>query len=512
MRWLSRGITVAVVVIVVAGAALLIRSSVPDLTVGQHFHSYAMFRDAARLQIGSPVVIAGVRVGDISGLTIVGSSARVDLLLRDDIRIPIDSFATRRTDTLFGDSYIVIILGDDPALLKDGDPIQHVEEGGSTDTVLRAIGRTLPKIDNAMENAHDFIGDARKYVTGPFQDRLVAADKWVQEGNIDRPLARANDAMGRFESATTSAADAVADAKPTIDKRLRQVDEAVAKAKTRMREVKQGIVDGFANARTGMDRIDPVVDDMAEVVVAIDKGKGDDYRGTLGKLVNDPELAGDIETTTEAIGAGAASFNMFTKSWLGMRAEGNIFSRNVRIYASAELRSRNDKFYLIELEKSDLGGLPKDSLSDAAGTTQYTRRQSIRDTLRFTAQFGKQIGMLQLRGGIKDSTFGVGADFLMMDGRLRISADVFGAYFPTPRLKMMASYAIMRNVYILGGVDDALNAPGVLRIQTGNSDVPHFFDEVRFGRDYFIGGALHFDDQDLALLLRIYGAMIVGLL
>jgi hypothetical protein len=35
---------------------------------------------------------------------------------------------------------------------------------------------------------------------------------------------------------------------------------------------------------------------------------------------------------------------------------------------------------------------------------------------------------------------------------------------------------------------------------------------VRYGRDYFIGAALHFDDADLSTLLRVYGALLVGLL
>jgi hypothetical protein len=42
--------------------------------------------------------------------------------------------------------------------------------------------------------------------------------------------------------------------------------------------------------------------------------------------------------------------------------------------------------------------------------------------------------------------------------------------------------------------------------------VPIQFDKVRFGRDYFLGAELHFDDADLSMLLRVYGALLVGLL
>src|SRR5689334_7175785 len=113
----------------------------------------------------------------------------------------------------------------------------------------------------------------------------------------------------------------------------------------------------------------------------------------------------------------------------------------------AEIRARNDKFYLVELEKSALGGVLVDALADAAGTTSYTRAQEIHDKLRFTAQFGKQFRFLQIRGGIKDSTFGFGADALLSDGRLRFSADLFGSFERTPRLKVAASYAVLRSIF-----------------------------------------------------------------
>jgi len=65
---------------------------------------------------------------------------------------------------------------------------------------------------------------------------------------------------------------------------------------------------------------------------------------------------------------------------------------------------------------------------------------------------------------------------------------------------------------VLAGVDDALNSPGYLQIVSGNPEAPKTFDEVRFGRDYFAGAMLHFTDEDISVLLRVYGALLVGLL
>src|SRR5215470_597693 len=99
MRWLSRLVSVGVVLVVLTIAVLVIRSRVPDLRVGGGFFTYAKFRDGSRLQVGSPIMIAGVRVGDVTKISIEGRFARIDMRLLDDVRLPLDSFITRRADS-----------------------------------------------------------------------------------------------------------------------------------------------------------------------------------------------------------------------------------------------------------------------------------------------------------------------------------------------------------------------------------------------------------------------------
>jgi len=515
MRWLSRLVSVGVVLVVLTIAVLVIRSRVPDLRVGGGFFTYAKFRDGSRLQVGSPIMIAGVRVGDVTKISIEGRFARIDMRLLDDVRLPLDSFITRRADSPFADSYLEVVpgLGDEGGgrLIRSGEPITHVQEGASTDSVLRAIGTALPKVDNTLDTIHRFVIDSRGWVQGPMDERLVAASGWLGEGHIEPPLTTTERALERIEGATTRAADALAGAAPEVTRRLQRVDEAITAARRGMADGRTTLLEAMRDTREGLDAIDPTVAQMAEVMTAIDRGETNDWRGTLGRLVNDPGTYEAVEDATTSLEEGTHGFNRF-KSWLGARVEYGTFARAFRFYASAEIRARNDKFYLVELSKSALGGVPGDTLTDAAGTTSYTRRQDIRDKLRFTAQFGKQFRFLQLRGGLKDSTFGFGGDALLAEGRLRLSADLFGSFQRTPRLKLAAAFAVFRSIFVIAGIDDALNAPGYLPIVSGNTPVPIDFNEVRYGRDYFVGLALHFDDADLSTLLRVYGALLLGLL
>jgi len=517
VRWVTRLTTGTVIVIVVAAVALLLRAKVPTIEVAGTFRTYAKFRDGSRLASGSPVVIAGVRVGVITKLTVEGQLARIDMELQDGLDLPADSFATRKADSLFGDSYIEIVPDSGEAgsgavrLLKSGEPITHVVEGGSTDALLRGVAAALPRIDNALDVVHDTMIKGRKWVSGPVDDRLDQTVDWLAAGSIEGPLESADRTATRLDDATSRAAEAVASAVPAVPRTLDRVDLAIDSVRKRMRDIKDGLVTGLHDTREGLDQVDQPIAQAGELMAAIDDGGGDDWRGTLGRLINDPGLGDTLEDVTRSGRDAAAGLDRF-RTWLGMRVELDIFSRQVRFYATAELHARNDKFYLLEVERGPLGALPSDSLSDVAGAPDFERRQVIENVSRFTLQFGKHFGALSLRGGIKDSTFGVGGDALLFDDRLKLSADLYGSFQATPRLKVAAALAVFRSVYVMAGVDDALNKPGYLPIILGNPGAPVTFDKVRYGRDYFVGTTLVFTDADIAILLRLYGALIVSLL
>ena len=515
MRAISRIVTIVVVLVVAAGGFGLIYSRMPAQSVGQDFHLFGLFRDGSRLAIGSKVVIAGVRVGEVDRLSIEGGLARADLVLRDvDNKIPVDSWLTKRAESAFGDSYLEIIPGESTTLLGNGAQITHVVEGGSTDTVLRTIARTMPKIDRGLDVVHDFMLSGRRWTEGVLRERADDADRWLVAGTIETPLENADRAMERFENGTNRAGDAIASARPQILDGIERADRAVASARKQIDDVKASLHEQLASARDGMDRVDEPIDNATQLLAAIDAGSGDDWKGSLGRLVNTPDLADDIEDTTDTLREGAAGLNRF-KSWIGMRFEYDIYAQIPRVYVTAELNVRNDKFFLVELSRDPLGALPDTDLSDSPNSANYTRTISIADTTRFTLQFGKRFGPLALRAGVKDSTAGAGVDLLLRHNRIRLSGDAFGSWESKPRLKLTASYAVFRSLYVLGGIDDALSTPGYLNIlpagPTGGSPVPaNDFNHLRYGRDYFIGAALHFDDADLATLLRVYGALLLA--
>ena len=311
--------------------------------------------------------------------------------------------------------------------------------------------------------------------------------------------------MARIEQITTDLRAITKGADPRIEHILRNLDDASAEAKDLVATAKSELTQTGDAIRGKLDKLDGVINHTESISKKIDEDKG-----TLGKLVNDPAIADNVEQITDdAKGFLGTLFGL--KAYVGLRSEYNVGARLLRHYISVELHTRPDKFYLIELEKGPRGAYPDVTLSfdPTVDPNHWIRKTEIRDAIRFTFQFAKRFSWLTLRYGLKESTGGVGADadLQWFDRDLRLTADIFDASFDQyPRVKLTAAYEVFRHVYILGGVDELLNTPTQLSIVKGTSQVPIQFDTFTYGRDYFFGGMLRFNDEDLSALLTVGGS------
>jgi phospholipid/cholesterol/gamma-HCH transport system substrate-binding protein len=521
MQWLRKVVTWSTLLVSVTVAVLFVRSRVTRETIGQGFATYAMFRDGSGLPPGSKVVIAGVQVGEVNALAIQEGLARVGMKLRDDVVIWDDAWAVKRATSLLGDSYIEILPGgpldDGPAdpsrrRLKSGEPIPHVLEGGSTEKVLRNLANAMPRVDSAMIAADRFLLDARRWVSGPFTDGWTKADAWFDEGAISGPLESVAAGAARLDEATASAAQATAGLDDQVLPQLDDTIEALDGATQTVVTANINIKETLGTARQRMDDIDPYLARANAVLLEYSGQTPPEQQGALARMINDDDLGDRIEEGTQSVADFTTGLNR-ASTWLGLRAELNVLAKAPRVYVIAEVSLRNDKFYLIELEKGPQGEIPHSTLSDQLGSDVWTLRTTQDDGVRFSLQWGKRIGNARFRFGLKSSRFGAGADYDTFHKRLRISADVFEAdYADLPRVKLSASLQLFKYIYFTGGVDDLLNPGGYLPIAQwpAAQDVPRFFNEVRYGRDYFFGGMINISDADLASMLRIYGALLLA--
>src|SRR5689334_15824415 len=86
---------------------------------------FGVFRDASGLGRRSRVQIAGIPVGEISDIELVGARAKVWIKIRRDIPVHQDATLKKRSESLLGDYMLDLYAGTDATpLLKDGDEIR----------------------------------------------------------------------------------------------------------------------------------------------------------------------------------------------------------------------------------------------------------------------------------------------------------------------------------------------------------------------------------------------------
>jgi phospholipid/cholesterol/gamma-HCH transport system substrate-binding protein len=89
---------------------------------------YAAFDQTGGLKPRAPVVISGVKVGQVTSIALDSSSrARVAMDLDQRLKLPTDTTASIVTAGILGDRYISLQLGGDDKLLGSGDSITFTE-------------------------------------------------------------------------------------------------------------------------------------------------------------------------------------------------------------------------------------------------------------------------------------------------------------------------------------------------------------------------------------------------
>jgi phospholipid/cholesterol/gamma-HCH transport system substrate-binding protein len=546
----SAAVRVAILFILLVVAAYFIWKNLGKNPAGSDNQIlFARFRDASGLPKGSKVLVAGLSKGEVIDLKVEGRYARVTFRLSKDIPVWTSGFVAKKASSLLGENYLEVDPGEqfkqaadgttqtftplgDKVTDKDGKVIHEkcpnydsddiakqdacreiktVVEATTVDQLLHRIELTLPNVDRVLDSVRDLSEDLRRVVNGPLNSVATRVDGLVQKNAdaVNDIIARADNAAKNLERLSNDLRGLSNSASPKVQILLDNLDQASADAKDLVATAKKELQDTGDKLRGKLDKFDGVIDNTRSITKKIDEGNG-----TLGQLVNNPAIADNIEQITDdAKGFLGTLFTL--KAYVGLRSEYNFGAGLARHYLSVELHTRPDKFYLIELEKGPRGDYPDVTLTfdPTVDPNHWIRRAVIHDQFRFTFQFAKRFGAFTLRYGLKESTGGIGVDYDMnwWERNLRLTIDAFDATWDKyPRVKITAAYEVFRHIYVLGGVDELLNAPQNLPIVTGDSGVPVQFSTFRYGRDYFLGGMLRFNDEDLSALLTVGGSAITG--
>lgn len=118
-------------------------SGVQELTREKSYEITANFTDIGGLKVRAPVTIAGVKVGEVTGITLQPGqlNAKVNMKLRQNQKIPFDDASARiLTEGLLGSNYISIVPGFENVpghpFLRSGDVIERTQEAVILENII----------------------------------------------------------------------------------------------------------------------------------------------------------------------------------------------------------------------------------------------------------------------------------------------------------------------------------------------------------------------------------------
>ncbi len=113
---------------------------------------YASFDQTGGLKPRAPVVISGVKVGQIAGIELGPDyRARATLDLDAKLALPTDTTASIQTAGLLGDRYVALQLGGEEKTLKSGDEISFTESAVILERLIGKLVHNAPGPNDKTE-------------------------------------------------------------------------------------------------------------------------------------------------------------------------------------------------------------------------------------------------------------------------------------------------------------------------------------------------------------------------
>jgi phospholipid/cholesterol/gamma-HCH transport system substrate-binding protein len=109
-----------------------------ELLGGNYYTLTAKFTNISGLTSGASVEIAGVRVGQVTDISLdtTYGLAVVDMQIEKNVPLAADSIASIKTSGLIGDKYVKISMGGAPETLEDGGTITETESALDIESLI----------------------------------------------------------------------------------------------------------------------------------------------------------------------------------------------------------------------------------------------------------------------------------------------------------------------------------------------------------------------------------------
>jgi phospholipid/cholesterol/gamma-HCH transport system substrate-binding protein len=469
------------------------------LSEDESLEAYAYFRDASGLGTKSRIQIAGIPVGEVVGVKLEGTRARVTVRIRRDVDLRQDAALSKRSESLLGDYLLDLNPGTETAApMEDGGEIRRVVDVQGMEAVFVTLGQITSDIQQVTASLRDVLGGDK----GAGSLERIVNNLVSLSDSVDltvRASAQQLDAILRnFESVsadvrgiTSSNEKSVRHIVHNIELITHDTREVLATVRKLVGSEEGELKEGVATLKQTMNRLERTLANVEEITQKVNRGEG-----AVGALVADKRLGQKLSESVEDLSDFSSRLTGM-QTEVGLQATYLMEQRTSKNSLTLRLAPKPDKYYLLEMVDDPRGVTETQFVQSnppSSGEPVIQKQKITREGFTFSAQFAKRYYFTTLRFGIIESTGGLGADFHFFKDHLTLKLDAFNfsvEELTYPRLRASLRAQAFDRLFITAGVDDLLNNP--------HRDVTTR--RMLAGRDFFIGGGIYFTDDDLKAML-----------
>lgn len=435
--------------------------------------------DATGLSTNSNVYLAGVPVGKIRAIDLTGNRAKLRVAFLKDVEIRNNARITKQPSSLLGTSRLAIFPGtEDAPALQAGGMISSAPASGdfsSTMNTVNAVGTQVQAMLDEFQKTHM---------------QLLAATLESIKSVSAKVDERSTEELNRVSR--------ILEASALVAERLEKV--------TRDREGDVAV--SLAAARAALENIQAITQTI----------RGG--QGNVGKVVNDEELYDRLLAIAQRTEEAADNLNqaLVSINKLAVNADGvvsdakdivakaNGLGVQVDVNSAYRINSTTgsgaaslilvprtqDRWYRFGITGAPMGVTSTTVTETDSGGSSSTKTEKVtKNGVYFDAELARKIGPVTVRGGMLESSAGIGLDYQPISV-LGLSAELFDLRSGSaPNLQAYATLypffdpkgASWWNwIYLRGGVRNALDSDK---------------------RDFFIGGGVRFADEEVRGLVGL---------
>ncbi len=471
---------VFVVLVALASAFLIVTFGEIPLFKEETKTYLTYFKNVAGLSKGAEVRVAGVRAGKVKEVSINKGKVEVLFEINKSVKIYKDATAYIGTLGLMGDKYLGINPGNpENGELQSGSIVQSEEVVSDTDKLIAELSKTAEEFKKVAQNLNIILEENRLTLRQTLinLNTLVTTLNEItlqNKENINKTLENLRVLTSSLETLIDNVNSVVVQNKDNLQSISR--DLALI-----LKSIKDDLPTLIANLKELSANLNSIVksnkSDISKTLIALRKGTENLSRaskkldlilarlqrgeGTLGKLLTDESLYKNLNKGVKTLGK-AGEVVEKTHLYIGMRGElyGEGDSKGI---LTVKLVPDSKKYYLLEIVGDSRGRVYREEYLD--GRELIKKEFKPEFTLQYARNFEVFGYTLTLRGGLKESTGGVGAD-LHLDKNKYVFMDIwdFGRKDRPqdnnlkPNLQIGLNWHITRNFFIRVGGDDLLNS------------------------------------------------------